>query len=50
MGTQASHHPEAGKSYGFVQKLEKYVSNLSLWFNWIAGAGLIIGMLISRGR
>ena len=49
MGTQASHHPEAGKSYGFVQKLEKYVSNLSLWFNWIAGGGLIMMLLLVIG-
>jgi TRAP-type C4-dicarboxylate transport system permease small subunit len=49
METQASQRQRAAKTYSFIQKVEKYVNNISLWLNWIAGGGLVLMLLLVVG-
>lgn len=49
METQASERQRVAQSSSFIQKLEKYVRKISLWFNWIAGGGLVLMLLLVVG-
>jgi TRAP-type C4-dicarboxylate transport system permease small subunit len=48
METQASAR-QVGGSSKFIQKLDIYATNISKWFNWIAGGGLVAMLLLVVG-
>jgi TRAP-type C4-dicarboxylate transport system permease small subunit len=49
METQATQRQRVAQTHRFILILDKYVSNLSIWLNWIAGGGLVLMLALVVG-